>query len=651
MRYLFIIIIVLFSACSPNPVQTSKEGTAISVPENASREKIIELSTEVRPSYRQLDYQEREMLGFIHIGMNTFTGREWGTGTEDPAIFNPSELNAEKWVKTFKDAGITGVILVAKHHDGFCTWPSKFTNHSVANSPWREGKGDLVKEVSEACKKLDMKFCIYLSPWDMHEPTYGTNAYNDYYVNQIEELLKNYGPVYLLWFDGAGVNSSVSGKNMDFDWERIFQKAREIQPDILLSGAAPDIRWVGNEAGQGRETEWSVQGIDEENLLFGGEVKGLHATAENLGSIDDLTGKKRLVWYPSRGGLPLRKGWFYNSNDDNTTKSLEYLLNSYFSTIGQNSNLLPNLSPDKTGQIPEKDANRLIEFGKIITKMKEIDFAKNAEAIAVSGWEKNSKTGVLTDDDPFTSWQTPKGITNAEVEIKLKQAKLLNIIKLQENIRDYGQRVEAFEIEAWIDNKWIKIAHSTTIGFRKMIRLSEPIYTDRFRIRILNSRISVSLGNISMYYLPPIPKENTTNINPQPLKNDGWTISSYGVKENNGPITSIIDNNPSSIFEGTIEKIPAGFIIQLNKEYKLKTFSYIPDKTLNAGHIEEYAISFSLDGEKWENPVTKGRFGNIVNNPVEQVVSFKSHKAKFVKIEILKTTSDTISIPELNWFE
>lgn len=646
------IVVAFLVACTDSQPTYNPEGVSVAIPQNASREEIIRLSTEVRPSYRQLDYQQREMLGFIHIGMNTFTEAEWGTGKENPEIFNPSDLDAEKWVKTFKDAGITGVILVAKHHDGFCVWPTKFTDHSIARSPWRNGKGDLVKEVADACKKLDMKLCLYLSPWDMHEPTYGTDAYNDYYIKQTEELLTNYGPVYLLWFDGAGVNSKTSGKNMPFDWERIFKKARELQPDVLLSGAAPDIRWVGNEAGRGRETEWSAQGIDDEKSLFGGEVKGHNATAKDLGSINELMNKTRLVWYPSRGGLPIRKGWFYNSNDDHTTKSIEYLVNSYFSTIGQNSNLLPNLSPDVSGRIPEKDANRLIRFGTIIAEMKKTDYATGANTQAISGWTTPLSAGALTDNDPFTSWQTPVGVTKADVEILLKKPDLINVIKVQENIRDYGQRIEAFAIDAWINESWKEVAVSTTIGFRKMIRLKEAVETDRFRIRILNSRVSISLSTISMYYLPPLPEEDKTDSAKLILKNNGWKISSYGIKDQDNSLQSLIDTNISTRFKGTIEKKPAGFIIQFNgKEHLLNGFAYIPDSDTEAGHIEEYAVYLSQDGINWGESVTQGRFGNIVNNPVEQFISFKPQKARFIKMDIRKTTADIISIPELNCYQ
>lgn len=652
MKNLFLIgSFTLLIACTNNYTTNNQEGISITLSGKPTREEVTELATQVRPSYRQLDYQKREMLGFIHIGMNTFTGAEWGTGNENPAIFNPEQLNAEEWVKTFKDAGITGVILVSKHHDGFCVWPSKYTNHTVASSPWRNGQGDLVKEVADACKKYDMKFCIYLSPWDMHEPTYGTDAYNDHYIHQLEELLTNYGPVYLLWFDGAGVNSKTSGKEMRFDWERIFKKARELQPDVLLSGAAPDIRWVGNEAGQGRETEWCVQGIDDENVLFGGEIEGLNATSPDLGSIDELMTKKRLVWYPSRGGLPLRKGWFYNPNDDQTTKSMEYLVNSYFSTVGQNSNLLPNLSPDKTGRFPQKDAERLIGFGKLISEMKKTDYAIGAKVLLVSGWDNSSKKDVLTDDDPFTSWQTPMGTKQAEVEIRLKAPASINVIKLQENIRDYGQRVESFAIDAFTDNQWHEVATSTTIGFRKMVRLKETVKTDLFRIRILSSRVSVSLGSISMYYLPPIQTEKEIQNDRIALVDNGWDISTSGIYVKNTPLQYIVDDNENNCFRGIIQKYPSAFIFNFkNQDNIIKGFSYIPDKTEQTGHIEEYAIYFSIDGKSWGEPVAEGRFGNIVNNPVEQFVPLDAQKVQFAKLEILKTTSDTISIPRLIWY-
>lgn len=640
----------LLSACATTVDGPKFEGVSVTIPQDVSREDIIRLATEVRPSYRQLDYQQREMLGFIHIGMNTFTGAEWGTGKEDPVIFNPSCLDAEEWVKTFKDAGISGVILVAKHHDGFCVWPSKYTDHTVANSPWRDGKGDLVREVADACHKYDMKLCIYLSPWDMHASTYGTEEYNDYYIHQLEELLTNYGPVYLLWFDGAGTDSRTSGKDMPFDWERIFRRARELQPDILLSGNAPDIRWVGNEAGHGRETEWSVQGVDGDAGGFGSQ-RGFDASAKNLASIDDLITKKTLVWYPSRGGLPLRKGWFYNAHDDYTTKSLNYLVDSYFSTIGQNSNLLPNLSPDTLGLIPERDAKRLIDFGNIIKEMKKVDYAKGAKVIPVKGWEGTPDSRLIVDDDPFTSWHTIDGIKTAEAEIVLTQPATINVIKLQENIRDYGQRVECFAVDAQIDGIWKEVGQSTTIGFRKMLRLSEPVTTDRFRVRFLDARVSVSWSNLSLYYLADLPEE----INDIPIQNSlpktDWKVSLTGLSGN--ATQKLTDNNPQTCWEGKLSGKEGEIVIKLPQPQKIGALTYLPVNDKEAGHIDYYAVFVSQDGKNWGNPIAQGRFGNIVNNPVEQLITFQKWTVSYIKLVVKKSTiaDGRLKIAELSLYQ
>lgn len=642
MKYLFFMAVssLFCISCNSSRPLPGREGVSVTVPENATREQVIQLATQVRPSYRQLDYQQREMLGFIHIGMNTFTGAEWGTGKEDPALFNPSRLDAEAWVKTFKDAGITGVILVAKHHDGFCTWPSKYTDHSIVHSPWRDGKGDLVKEVADACHKLNMKFCLYLSPWDMHEKTYGTAAYNDYYIHQLEELLTHYGPVYLLWFDGAGTTKDVSGHEMPFDWERIFRKARELQPDVILSGNAPDVRWVGNEKGKGRETEWCVQGINSMDTLFG-TISDYRPTTPNLGSIDDLMGKKRLVWYPSRGGLPLRKGWFYNSKDDRTVKSLNYLVNSYFSTVGQNSNLLPNLSPDPSGQIPEKDARRLVQFGKIIAKMKQIDYAKGATATSLHGWSGNTESILMTDDDPFTSWHTDDGTTEASMEINLKEAATVNVIMLQENIRDFGQRVERFAIDVWTGGEWKEIAHSTTIGLRKMVRLLKPVYASKFRIRILDARVSISLGNVSMYYLEEIPADEEKEMNRKTvgMKHIRCAFENLSGSENT---EALFDMDNETCWQGKVEKLPASFVFGMDSARKLSGFSYQPAEDA-PGHIENYTLYISIDGKEWV-PVASGRFGNIVNNPVEQVVTFVPSEVRYMKLEVSGITSNATQI-------
>ena len=646
MKYKWLLLLVVPSLLSAQ--QDKREGISVILPDNPTREQVIRCATEVRPSYRQLDYQKREMLGFIHIGMNTFTGAEWGTGKESPSIFNPSRLNADDWVRTFKEAGLTGVILVTKHHDGFCVWPSKYTDHTVAHSPWRNGKGDLVKEVADACRKYDMKLCLYLSPWDMHEPTYGTDAYNDHYIHQLEELLTNYGPVYLLWFDGAGTDDAVSGKKMPFDWNRIFRRARELQPDVLLSGNAPDIRWVGNEKGKGRETEWCVQGINSLDQFFG-SLNGYSYKTPNLGSIEDLMTKKRLVWYPSRSGMPLRNGWFYNSKDDNTTKSMSYLIDSYFSSVGRNSNLLPNLSPDSTGRFPVKDAQRMIAFGQMIQRMKSVDYAKGAQAIPLGGWTSDSPSAVITDDSPFTSWHTADSVTSASAEIRLVKPATVNVIKLQENVRDFGQRVESFAIEAYLLGEWKEIARGTTIGFRRMVHLTEPVHTDAFRVRFLNSRISISFGNLSLYYIDSV--KDVVESTARQFAIDRQSVRSLSIQNIEGDNQStLFDGNNQSVWKGKIISLPASFVFTFNKPTQVGGLSYLPSAE-SESFIERYSIYLSNDGKHWES-VSEGRFGNIQNNPIEQQIYFKTKTTKFVKLEVQSVTTErkNVDISELGLY-
>ncbi len=630
--------LLLTSAFNIRAQEPKNEGTWVNVPAEATPEQVTELAVSVRPSYRQLDYQQREMLGFIHIGMNTFTEREWGNGKENPAIFNPSELNADDWIRTYKEAGVTAVILVTKHHDGFCVWPSKYTDHTVAASPWRNGKGDMVREFTDACRRHDIKVCFYLSPWDMHEATYGTDAYNDYYIHQMEELLTNYGPVYLLWFDGAGTDAATSGKEMPFDWERIFTRARELQPDVILSGNAPDVRWIGNEMGKGRSTEWSVQGVNEEQVLFG-SLKGYVHNLPDLGSIEELMTKKRLVWYPSRGGLPLRKGWFYNEKDENAGKTLDYIVNSYFVLVGQNSNVLLNMSPDKTGRFPAGDTARLLRFGSLIKQMKSKDFAAGAKAFPLSEWEQ-WHSATLTDSVPFSSWNTARGVKSASLKLGLKEKSTFNVISLQENVRDFGQRVERFALDAHVDGTWQQIGEGTTIGFRRMIRLPQPITSDSLRIRVQDARVSISLANVSCYLLPEyedmICGDSYSNPVMTRMMLQGITGDDVeGLGNANVPWRGKITGEDK-----------AAFVFETDGNSSFNAISYLPSQ-LSSNHIEHYAVYLSDDGINWSESVASGRFGNVVNNPVEQMVILPSTQSRYVKLEVVKTVADSSDI-ELN---
>ena len=430
------------------------------------------------PTKAQLNWQDAELVMFLHFGMNTFTDKEWGDGTEDPKIFNPSKLNADQWVKVAKQNGFKYVILTAKHHDGFCLWPSKFTSHSIKNSPYKNGKGDIVKEFANACRNNGVKFCFYLSPWDRHEKTYGTDEYNNYFTNQLTELLTNYGDVAEVWFDGAN-GEGPNGKTQNYNWDLYYSTIRRLQPDALIAVSGPDIRWIGNEDGLSNETEWCSQP----------KSFTLQHASEN--------GK---VWYPSECDVSIRPGWFYHSSQDQKIKSVDQLTDIYFKSVGMNSNLLLNVPPNKEGLISDFDIQRLKEWRQNLDKL----FAKdifNGEQIECSNVLNNSKEFSpknCLDDNPKTFWTTDKNITSAEINISLKHKKNINIIRLEEAI-EYGQRIKSFEIYYDNDGCMEKIFEGTTIGRSRIITFKKVI-TDRIKIIIKDSFASPTLRTIKGFY-------------------------------------------------------------------------------------------------------------------------------------------------------
>ena len=314
----------------------------------------------IAPSERQMSLQKMEFYAFVHFTVNTFTDKEWGDGTESPEIFNPEKLNCNQWVEAVKSAGMTGLILTAKHHDGFCLWPSAYTEHSVKNSPYKNGHGDIVKECAEACKKGGIKFGIYLSPWDRNCPVYGQGkAYDDYYCNQLTELLTNYGDLFCVWFDGA-CGEGPNGKKQEYDWERYYSVIRELQPDACISISGPDIRWCGNEAGDTRKSEWSVI----TRRLTDGSV--IEDTAGDLGSRELLVRAKEIRWQPAETDTSIRPGWFYHKNEDTKVRPLKTLSDIYFRSVGGNSTLLLNIPPDTNGLLGKEDVRRLKQLGDTI---------------------------------------------------------------------------------------------------------------------------------------------------------------------------------------------------------------------------------------------------------------------------------------------
>ncbi|MBL7871344.1 MAG: alpha-L-fucosidase [Cyclobacteriaceae bacterium] len=450
------------------------------------------------PSESQLAWHEMEMNTFVHFTTNTFTGKEWGYGDESPAIFNPTEYDADQWIRTFKETGFKGVILTCKHHDGFCLWPSKYTEHSVKNSPWKNGEGNVVRDVMRACKKYELKFGVYLSPWDRNHADYGTPAYLDYYRNQLTELFTSYGPVFEMWFDGANGGDGYYGGKREkrsikgstyYEWPTTLQLVRDMEPDVLFfSDAGPGVRWVGNERGLAGETNWST--ITPDTLYAGkaGIEKLLNEGSEN-GS----------HWVPAEVDVSIRKGWFYHAEEDSLVKTPEQLFDIYLTSVGRGSTLLLNVPPDRRGLIHENDVASLQGFRELLDAEFKTDLALNKKVSASShrGNDKQYSPSNLTDSNPNTYWSTDDETLSGILEIDLGESKKIKYIVLQEDIR-LGQRVKSFTIEINKNSEWQKISAATTIGYKRILRL-EPIETDKVKITITNSKACPVISNLEIY--------------------------------------------------------------------------------------------------------------------------------------------------------
>ncbi|MBD3176620.1 MAG: alpha-fucosidase [Armatimonadia bacterium] len=452
---------------------------------------IVRKAAHVTPSERQLQWQRLEFTCFIHFGMNTFTGQEWGDGTEDPAWFDPTELDADQWARACVDAGMREIILTAKHHDGFCLWPSEYTEHSVRNSPWRDGQGDLVREVAEACRRHGLELGIYLSPWDRHEPSYGDSPrYNEYFRNQLTELLSNYGEISEVWFDGA-CGEGPNGKRQEYDWESYYAVVRELQPGAVISVVGPDVRWCGNEAGRTRESEWSVI------------PSGVDGQAEDLGSRAVLAEAAQrgatLRWHPAQVNTSIRPGWFYHPEEDDQVKPLHHLLDIYYGSVGGNAQFLLNLPPDRRGLIHENDVARLRELDDVLRATFDEDLAAGASCTASSETPEAPATAAADGDDA-TFWMPREGDRDPSLVLELTDARTFDTVLLQEHIQ-VGQRIEELALDALVDGTWREVTRATTVGYKRLLRF-DPVTTNRIRVRVLSSRLEPTLQKVGVFLSP-----------------------------------------------------------------------------------------------------------------------------------------------------
>lgn len=449
------------------------------------------------PSEQQKKFCEMGFNAFIHFGLNTFANKEWSDGTVAAQTFNPTELDTDQWADTLKKAGAKGIILTCKHHDGFCLWQTATTEYSVKNSPYKNGKGDIAGELSESCKKFGLKFGVYLSPWDRNSEYYGTDKYNDFYIKQLTELLTGYGDIFCVWLDGACGAEKDGKPRQKYDFERIYSTIRKLQPECIISNCGPDVRWVGNEGGYARESEWNVvpsfqfdtqniasksqQDVDEGKEM---RTRCVDVLDDDLGSREVLAKYDSFVWYPAEVDVSVRPGWFWHKSQNHSIRSLNNLLNIYYTSVGGNSLLLLNTPPDNRGKIPDGDVKRLLELGKAIED--GTTHRVNISSFKAPQCETGADFSNCLEDE--TGYYTPKEESNKYVfSLYFDMRTEIDKVLLKENC-DFSQRIESFEIYTLIDGNLQKQVDGTTVGFRRYALFEKPIAADGVVIVITSCR-------------------------------------------------------------------------------------------------------------------------------------------------------------------
>ena len=651
------------------------------------------------PSERQLAWHELEFYAFVHFNMNTFTNMEWGFGNESPELFNPTELDCRQWARVCKEAGMRGIIITAKHHDGFCLWPSAYTEHSVKNSPWKNGEGDVVRELVDACKEYGLKFGVYLSPWDRNHADYGKPEYLDYFRNQLRELLTNYGEVFEVWFDGAnGGNGWYGGANETrkidnktyYDWENTWKIVRELQPNAcMFSDAGPDIRWVGNEEGWARETNWCLLNKDSVAPGVVSDLEWLRSGQEN-----------GTHWLPAEVDVSIRPGWYYHSSEDHQVKTLPHLLDIYYHSIGRNASLLINFPVDTRGLIHENDTEQILKLAEIITSDFSINLVEGKKITSTNtrGNSKKFQAKNVIDNNPETYWTTDESVIVSSITIDFGESTEFNRFLVQEDIR-FGQRVKEFTLEAMVENEWIQIDDQTTIGRKRILRFPNVDAT-QLRLNIVDSKTCPIISEIGVYKAnkvivePVIQRNKSGEVSIQGFDTglniyytiDGSTpstqslkytepfllntkatvkakvfdagteassivsVAQFDVSKENWKLVGdfefaerwqfIFDGNPESAWTLN-NKPPVDFIFHLADYLNIKGFTYLPDQgRWNPGIINRFEFYVSADGKNWGQPVSSGEFANIKNSPVLQEKQFDAVKGRFVKFRALSPVEE-----------
>ncbi|PQV62604.1 alpha-L-fucosidase [Abditibacterium utsteinense] len=657
------------------------------------------------PTERQLKWHQIEVYGFIHFSINTFTDKEWGYGDESPSTFNPTAFDADQIVRATKNGGLKGLVLTCKHHDGFCLWPSPHTEHSVANSPWKDGKGDIVREFSEACARHDLKFGVYLSPWDRNRADYGTPQYLDYYRAQLRELLTGYGPIFEVWFDGANGGDGFYGgaretRNIDnetyYDWDNTWQIVRELQPDAcIFTDKGPDIRWVGNESGFAADPCWST--LNTEGIWPGHADHGYLNRGDRNGA----------QWLPAEVDVSTRPGWFYHASEDDAVKSVAHLRQIYFESVGRGASLILNIPPDRRGLIHENDADSLLEWHQLLQGTFAVDLAQNAQVTASNtrGNDPQFAPAHVLDSSRDTYWATDDADTTAELILDLGQPTTFNVVRLREYL-PLGQRVDTFALDAWNDEQWQEFAAAASIGNCRLLSTSD-ITTSKVRLRITQAAACPALSELVLFQMPKLmdaPKiergrdglvtihgaesdlrytldgskpTETSALYEEPFallqggtvkarafstrgQHSGIATANFEVSkrswriiapESDAQAANLIDENPATFWISAPAALPQKIVVDMGETLTLKGFTFLPrqDGKLE-GTPDRYEFYVSADGKDWGAPADIGEFSNIKANPILQTKTFdRAVTGKFFRFVAVHTIDNAshVSIAEI----
>lgn len=639
------------------------------------------------PEPRQLAWQELQYYGFVHFNMNTFSDREWGFGDEQPSQFAPTALDARQWARVAKEAGMKGLIITAKHHDGFVLWPSAYTEHSVKNSPWRNGKGDLIREFVDACREYGLKAGIYYSPWDRNHPDYGKPEYISYMRNQLTELLSNYGELFEVWFDGANGGSGwYGGANEErvvdkltyYNWPSMHALVRELQPGVMLfSDAGPDVRWVGNEHGFAYPTTWS-------NLMRDSVYAGMPEYSDKW-AMGQANGTH---WVPAEADVSIRPGWYYHAYEDHKVKTLPELLEIYYQSIGQNSSLLINFPVDTRGLIPVSDVKAILELAEKVKEDFALNLATGARVSASSSRGAGYTSSEVLDGNYDSYWSSAAGERKSSVELDFGKEVSFNRVKIQEYV-NLGQRVSAFTVEKEVEGKWLPLAQGTTIGYTRILRVPDT-QAQKIRINFLEGKGEPLIAELGVYAAPALifpPKitRSTTGLVSITAAEPGLdiyysldgslplagknrydkpfllehpaTVQAIVMDTKTGKSSAIrrqeldlVKGNwkilsTDSKAQATIDELPHTYWtspsnsleLDLGKEVSLQGLRYLPMQArYPSGFIADYVLEGSLDGSTWIL-LSKGEFANIQNNPIEQVIRFAPQVLRYVRLKAGRT--------------